>query len=285
MSTVIRPPRDEDIPEVARLMSLHRPEPVDEDSVRRGWTSPGVEVEKDARLASDAYAMVESFGDERVWIDLRGCPSAELADWAEKRARELGTRLLSGAWSSHETLLHELERRGFRIIRHSHRMRIDLAEPVPEPVWPKGIAPRTYRPGDERVFYETQQETFADSWEPIDETFDDWKHWMLQPPAFVPDLWFLALAGDEPAGFAVCHPHPGRHELGWVRLLGVRRPWRRRGLGRALLLHAFGEFRRRGFSAAGLGVDATSLTGANRLYEGVGMRVAARFDIYEKAAE
>jgi ribosomal protein S18 acetylase RimI-like enzyme len=67
-----------------------------------------------------------------------------------------------------------------------------------------------------------------------------------------------------------------------VRLLGVRRPWRRRGLGRALLLHAFGEFRRRGFSRSALGVDAESLTGANRLYERAGMHVAARFDIYEK---
>ena len=44
---------------------------------------------------------------------------------------------------------------------------------------------------------------------------------------------------DEPAGFAICHPHAVDPELGWVRVLGVRRPWRGRGLGRALLLHAF----------------------------------------------
>jgi hypothetical protein len=35
----------------------------------------------------------------------------------------------------------------------------------------------------------------------------------------------------------------------------------------------------------GLGVDATSPTGANRLYQSVGMHVYANFAIHEKAAE
>jgi ribosomal protein S18 acetylase RimI-like enzyme len=70
--------------------------------------------------------------------------------------------------------------------------------------------------------------------------------------------------------------------VGWVGILGVRRQWRRRGLGRALLLKALQEFRSRGFREVGLGVDAASLTGATRLYESVGMRVTAQFDIYEK---
>jgi GNAT superfamily N-acetyltransferase len=80
----------------------------------------------------------------------------------------------------------------------------------------------------------------------------------------------------------LCHPHKTRTDCGWVRVLGVRRPWRRRGLGRALLLHAFSEFRRRGLVAAGLGVDTESETGAHRLYESVGMHTAARFDILER---
>jgi len=68
-----------------------------------------------------------------------------------------------------------------------------------------------------------------------------------------------------------------------VNILGVRNQWRRQGLGRSLLLHCFHEFRRRGFHAAALGVDADSLTGANRLYESAGMRVVRRSDVYEKA--
>jgi ribosomal protein S18 acetylase RimI-like enzyme len=61
----------------------------------------------------------------------------------------------------------------------------------------------------------------------------------------------------------------------------VRPPWRRRGLGRALLLSSFEEFRRRGSSRVGLGVDTENATGAVRMYEEAGMRAVRRNDSYE----
>jgi ribosomal protein S18 acetylase RimI-like enzyme len=67
-----------------------------------------------------------------------------------------------------------------------------------------------------------------------------------------------------------------------VRSLGVRRPWRKRGIGLALLRHSFNEFYRRGKRKVGLGVDAQNLTGALRLYENAGMHVDQAFDFYEK---
>jgi ribosomal protein S18 acetylase RimI-like enzyme len=70
--------------------------------------------------------------------------------------------------------------------------------------------------------------------------------------------------------------------MGWVGTLGVRRPWRKRGLGLALLRYSFNEFYRRGIRKVGLGVDAQNLTGALRLYEGAGMHVHQTFDQYEK---
>jgi len=279
----MRAPVEADIPAIVRLASQHSPEPLAETTVRTEWSSPRIDLDHDARIEADAYVLVERFDDDRVWIGVDGRPSRVLLDWAEARARELGTRLLSGAWSADDAVLEALEQRGFRLVRHSHRMLIDLGQPTPEPSWPEGVVVRTFEPGDERVFYDVHQETFKDSWEPIDEPYDEWAHWLLSSPTFVPELWFMALESGEPAGIAICHPHSAMPDHGWVRILGVRRDWRRRGVGRALLLHAFSEFRRRGLAAAGLGVDAQSLTGANRLYEEVGMRVHARFDIYEKA--
>jgi ribosomal protein S18 acetylase RimI-like enzyme len=265
-------------------MSESWPEPIDADAVRLGWTAPGVEVALDARLEERSYAIVEDLGNGSVWIDLRGSPSAAMLDWAEGRAAEKSARVLAGGWSSNEALLRELERRGFRLVRHAQRMEIALGAEIPAAAWPEGIELRTFRSGDERAFYETYKESFEDSWEPSQETFEEWAHFLVESPTFDPGLWFLALDHGEPAGFAICHPHPGTPELGWVRILGVRRPWRRRGLGRALLLHAFGELRSRGMARAGLSVDSESLTGANRVYEQGGMYVSARFDIYEKAA-
>jgi ribosomal protein S18 acetylase RimI-like enzyme len=62
----------------------------------------------------------------------------------------------------------------------------------------------------------------------------------------------------------------------------VRRSWRRHGLGKALLLHAFRELARRGRTAVGLSVQEDNPTGAVRLYESVGMRPVSRRTIYEK---
>jgi mycothiol synthase len=280
---VLRPPTEQDLAEVVRLVGLNWPEPVDPGSVRLDWSDPRVDLARDARIAPGSYALVEDLGGGRSWIGFHGAWSDVLFDWAEGRAREVGERILSGAWSDHDALLRELVGRGFGLVRHSHRMEIDLDTPTAPASWPHGIGIRAFEPGDERTFYELEQETFVDTWEPQEETYEEWSHWMLEPSTFTPELWFLAHDDGEPAGIAICHPRAGSDDLGWVRVLGVRRPWRRRGVGRALLLHAFTQFRLRGFSRAGLGVDAESLTGAHRLYESAGMHVAARFDIYEKA--
>ena len=82
---------------------------------------------------------------------------------------------------------------------------------------------------------------------------------------------------------SLCHPKVVEDpDMGWVDVLGVRRPWRRRGLALALLHHTFGEFYQRGKRKVGLGVDAQSLTGATRLYEKAGMHVQRQYATYEK---
>jgi mycothiol synthase len=85
---------------------------------------------------------------------------------------------------------------------------------------------------------------------------------------------------DAVAAFARCQDEKALG--GWIHTLGVLRPWRRHGLGQALLYHAFAEFYRRGINNVYLGVDAQSLTGATRLYERAGMHVVRLFKAYEK---
>jgi mycothiol synthase len=126
---------------------------------------------------------------------------------------------------------------------------------------------------------------WKDHWGYVEQPFEDnyrsWAHYWEED--FDPSLWFLAMDGDQIAGICLCRGRRGEDEsLGWVGTLGVTRPYRRMGVGMALLLHAFHELKARGKSRVGLGVDASSLTGATRLYEKAGMRVAERFDLYEK---
>ena len=91
------------------------------------------------------------------------------------------------------------------------------------------------------------------------------------------------MAGDEIVGVCLCRSEwQGDSTMGWVSVLGVRSSWRRKGLGRALLLQAFAELRALGKRTVGLGVDGLNPTGAVRLYERAGMRVARRNDQYRK---
>jgi GNAT superfamily N-acetyltransferase len=127
------------------------------------------------------------------------------------------------------------------------------------------------------------QEAFEDTWEPIRWSYEEWAHAYVEPSSFDPDLWLLAWSGEDPCGVAICHVHATDPTLGWIAVLGVRRAWRRRGIARALLAHAFAGFAERGLSRAGLGVDAESPTGAHELYEDMGMSATSRFDLYERA--
>src|SRR5439155_25355916 len=96
-------------------------------------------------------------------------------------------------------------------------------------------------------------------------------------------LWWLAEDGGELAGFSRNSWHfSGAPSFGWIDSLGVLPAWRRRGLGTALLRHSFLDFRSRGATRVGLGVDTENVTGAVALYERVGMRIHRSSDTYEK---
>lgn len=97
------------------------------------------------------------------------------------------------------------------------------------------------------------------------------------------EYWPEPVDPAEIASAVICRRHATNPDLGWVAMLAVRREWRRRGIGHALLARAFDAFAERGLTRAGLGVDAESPTGANALYEDVGMSATRRFDIYERA--
>lgn len=172
-----------------------------------------------------------------------------------------------------------LEARGYAPVRGVYQMSIGLGQAPPAPEWPQGIEVATFAPGrDERRAYEAVEDAFRDVWGRPRNTFERFLGFTRQE-GFDPTLWFLAEDGGEIAGSCLCKTVAGRGE---VDVLGVRRPWRGRGLGLALLRHAFGEFYDRGVREVGLSVDAESPTGAPRLYVRAGMRVAEAYAVYQK---
>jgi mycothiol synthase len=295
----LRPPTTDDFEAMLEVMNAGGRAVYGEDELSAGefrtWLStPKVDPERDIRVAEAdgrvvGYVDVDPIGSNpiRWWTSVKAHPDAdsalvvsELVRWAEERAGEGVLRVWNP--SAVEGIGSAFERCGLRPVRHSYRMAIDLrGEPEP-PVWPGGIEVRTFRESEGHAVYEAFCETWIDTWEPEEEPYEEWAHWTIERESFDPSLWFLATEGDDIAGFALCKPSETRPDTGIVNLLGVRRPWRRRGLGEALLRHSFAEFHRRGFPRVILGVDADSPTGAPRLYERAGMHVVRRIDFYEK---
>lgn len=174
-----------------------------------------------------------------------------------------------------------------RVVRHFITMIYQPLDPIARPRFPPGIVVRDWMKGeDDEAVLEVVNEAFADHWGFVPLPRENWLYW-IGSPRFRRELTLLAISGDEIAGFCLCDINeerirrPGRKE-GYVDTLAVRRPYRRRGLGRALLLAGLHLLKEEGMESATLEVDAASLTGATRLYEGVGFREQKRYILYRR---
>lgn len=281
------------------------------DEVRSDWTSPSFDIKTACRVVANPQGKLVGYVEVwdtddlpvDVWVWGRVHPEYEeqgigtfLLEWGEERAREaigrvpdgLRVAMRAGAHSTYQPALDLLQNNGMTLIRHFYTMTIELDRPPHTPMLPPGIAIRTMR-GEEELadIVHAMRDSFQDHWghvdQPFEQQYEEWLHHIRNLDDFDPTLWFLAVEDEEIAGISLCWPKSRIDpDMGWVGTLGVRRAWRRRGLGLALLNHSFGEFYRSGKAKAGLGVDAGSLTGATRLYERAGMKRFRRFDLYEK---
>lgn len=172
-----------------------------------------------------------------------------------------------------------LRRHGYEAVRRIFEMTIDLPDEPPAPARPPGLRSRAFVPqADDRATFEAVEDAFRDLWGRTPGTLEQFVE-RTTAPGFDPELWRLAVDGDEIAGVALARVVGGE---GWVDSLGVRRPWRRRGLGLALLRDAFRLLHDRGVRRVGLSVDAESETGAPNLYLRAGMAVKRSYLLYRK---
>ncbi len=281
------------------------------ESLITEWQTPGFSLERGTRLVFSpvgepvAFADFFDIADPPVRMGCWSCvlPAHDgqgirehLLAWAEALARESVARvpqdarvtLITSCPSEDVAASRAFGAAGFSLVRHFYHMQIALDGPMPPVVWPEGITIRTLAPGeDARPVIAALEESFRDHWghveRPFEQVMERWQHIINSDPGFDPSLWFIAMDGDRIAGLSLCFLRSDSDpEQGWVEKLAVLRPYRQRGLGQALLQHSFAELGRRGQRRAGLGVDASNLTGAVRLYEKAGMHVFHRFDAYEK---
>lgn len=208
-----------------------------------------------------------------------------LATTFERDAAARGARRIqNGVYEPDAAACRLLQSIGYRVVRVFREMRIELAAPPPMPTWPEGLRAATFDPErDALAFHAAQQEAFADAWEYTARDFETWSKNHLASERFDPALWCVVRAGDEIAAGTICTGNT--YGGGFVQILFTRRPWRRHGIGAALLADAFRRLWECGERRVGLGVDAESDTGAFRLYERAGMTPVLGWVQYEKGIQ
>ena len=302
----IRPATRGDLPEIVDLLNAYdvaltgAPDTSAAD-VETDWNMAGFDVARDTWLAEAAGGIPVGYayaGDQHrtgeleadVWVHPEQA-EPELADrllaLTERRARQLTDARGYAAPSldifcigvdHHKRDL--LRRRGYELRRTVYRMAIDLTGDVEAVPAPEGIAIRRFGAKDDAaVMRDTMNDAFTDHFRQSAEPFAAWKQRLMGHADFDPDLWALAWDGDEAAGALIAYDHG---DLGWVQGVGVRRAWRRRGLGRALLTDAFARLAARGQLRVELGVDAEGATQPLLLYEQAGMHVTFTYELHAK---
>jgi mycothiol synthase len=219
--------------------------------------------------------------------------------WNERRARERalaepglgGSSAVIGGFASEFEPGYEalFESEGYRAFRYAFTMihrHVQSAEPI---ALPEGLEIRPVTPDQHRRIFDADDEAFQDHFEHRTATEADFVATFSQPDLDT-SLWKIGWDGDQVAGGIMTTIWKEENEaLGvkraWLESVFTRRPWRRRGLGRALIAATLVELRERGIEEALLGVDAENPTGALALYEGLGFEVKVRTKRYRKPLE
>ena len=220
-----------------------------------------------------------------------------LVAWAEERSRtmrdvgEPGGRGLPHVMSAGVNTTNPFsaafaERLGYRRARSSFLMRRPLDQPIPDAPLPPGLELRPVRAADHRAIFDANAEAFQDHWEAAERTDDDFRN-LFAEPAIDTSLWVVAWAGDQVAGVSMNWIEDEENarvgvDAGWLGNVSVRRPWRRQGVGAAIIAASLRTFRHRGLAEGRLGVDAENPTGALGLYERLGFVPFSQFDSYRK---
>jgi len=261
-------------------------EDIDLDEEAVAVISPGGRLAGYADVVNRSFVAVSVYGYVHPEFRGRGVGSFLVA-WGENWTRE---RIPRAAEEARISVQHYIEGRDtgarslledaeYAPVRATYVMEILLQEAPSVPDFPAGLTVRNFVPGrDELAVFEAVEDAFRDVWNRPRGTFERFAG-MTRGEVFDPALWFLAMDGGEIAGMALAKVISGE---GWVDVVGVRRAWRSRGLGLALLRRAFGEYHRRGVEKVSLSVDAGSVTGAPRLYGRAGMHVASEYLVYLK---
>ena len=304
-----RRPTLDDVPELLRLVHASDTAAVGEpdftvEEVREALSGPRTDRARDCWVVLDAAGDIVGWaypdnasGGDRDFLEVyvwpgRGVPAlrpllALMLARVTERGRAFGHdpyTVRAGAIPTEQPWIAALTDAGFAFLKQHARMTMALEGGVTVPQPPPGVVVRPLRHHDDaelRRFHAIIEEAFRDSDHPATD-YPTWRERVAAESSIAWDEWFVGELDGEWAGVLQSSDAGVEDDGGWVRALAVLRPYRRRGVGAALLHRAFAAYAAKGRTTAGLGVDLANPTRAARLYRAVGMHPRYEVNIYQR---
>lgn len=245
------------------------------------------------RVVRDGVPVYDMWGNVSADHRRRGLGTA-LLNWTLERIRERariedpGVNVVVEGGAEDQEAGHRalLAGAGFEPVRHFFLMRRGSVDDVPEAPLPDGLEVRPVALDQRRAIITAEFEAFRDHWGSRELT-EGAIQTTLKMAELDTDLWVVAWDGDQIAGVVENWIWTEENAQlgvtrGWLERISVRRPWRRRGLARALTAASLIRLREAGMDEAMLGVDSENANGALGLYEGLGFEIHSRSAAYRR---
>jgi GNAT superfamily N-acetyltransferase len=209
-----------------------------------------------------------------------------LLRWQEQRLRQIAQtqpttklRVFGGNAdenqpSNRALLLSEGYTVAFTFVWMTCQIPTELIQPTP---LPDGLEVRPVEPEQLPAIYAANEEAFSESHDGV----ASYEIWLSKLGGPDPDtsLWVVAWDGDQIAGYVISTSDEAGAHTPWV---ATRRPWRRRGLGKALMTRLLQRCQERGITQADIGTVAENSGKSAHLYESVGYQIVSRHPRYRK---
>ncbi|MFL5668561.1 MAG: GNAT family N-acetyltransferase [Chloroflexota bacterium] len=248
------------------------------------------------RMVRDDLPLYKIEGEVHPDLRRRGI-GRWLFDWSIERSRARAAREDAGVAVELTSFVEDtalgtralLAQAGFSPVRHFFLMRRDRLDDIPDVPLPDGLEIRRVELAHRRAIIEAENEAFRDHWGHSEMTESTITKTFARPELDT-DLWVVAWDGDEIAGVVQNWIWPEENARlgvarGWLEHISVRRPWRRRGVARAITAASLVRMREAGMTEGMLGVDSENPNGALGLYEGLGFVVTSRAAAHRRPLE
>ena len=230
---------------------------------------------KDTRLYVQSSFLHPDWRDHGLWPSIVQQNECRLREIAASHPFTPQRFFQAWATSAQVKWISTLESEGYKAVRHFYNM-LHRLDAIPEQEMPEGLEVRPVQTEHYRSIWEAQREVQLELFEVVAENWTDDRYdaWLANP-SHTPQLWQVAWDGDQVAGMVLpridqVENRQLKRKRGYTEHVFVRRPWRKRGLAKALVLRSLRVLKEQGMQEAELGVDSENESGAFGFYHRLG---------------